>query len=128
MPETAVSAPVMAIREDLSVTEISPGQAARSGRPAGQWTAEDFRAYVSEEISRIHGPQLPCRGADAILEDFWQRHGAGEAVRITRAAFELFGGMWMGAPVTVRRFMQSNDEFFAQAIVAVLGREAVPTT
>lgn len=120
MPETIQESSVT-VTGTLTVTPVSANQARLAVLDPAAWTPADFRAYVSEEIERLHGPQLPCRRADDILNGFFDRHGPAGAVFISRHVFEVLGGMWMGAPVTVRRFTESNDEFFARAILADTG-------
>lgn len=109
----------------VEVTEITRWQAAQAQKPAAEWTPGDFARWVGAEIERASGPQLPCRSGDKILTGFWDRHGPEKAVRIARAAFEVFGGMWCGAPVTVRRFSESHDQFFASAVLERLGAGGV---
>jgi hypothetical protein len=126
MPDTAAAPPgtaaPLAVSQRTSITPVSAGQAARATKPAHQWSPEDFAAFVTEEIHRACGEQLPCRDAQGILTAFFGRFGAADAVRIAKAAFELYGGFWAQAPVTVRRFADTHDDFFARPIL-----EAVAT-
>ena len=105
----------------MSVTPVTAAQAARTARPPGAWSAADVGAYITEEILRAHGPQLPAREAQAVLQAFCQRFTVPVAARIARAAFEIYRGMWRGAPITRRRFGATNDPFFAEPILAALG-------
>jgi len=107
---------LMMTGEALEVIPVSEAQAARAAKDPAQWTPDDLCAYVTEEITRT-GPQLPVAGTRAILAGFWERHGPEKAIRVARAAFEVYHGMWMGAPVSIRRFTQSNDEFFSSRIL-----------
>jgi hypothetical protein len=104
----------------VSVTPVSAAQAVRAARPPGSWSAGDVTAYITEEIVRVHGPQLPARDAQQVLEAFCQRFSVPVAARVARAAFEVYGGMWQGAPVTWRRFLPSHDAFFTQPIIDAL--------
>lgn len=106
------------LTSEVTVTPVSAGQAARAALAPGQWTTDDFCAYVLEEMTRIHGDQLPSADPRAILAAFCERHRTEDAVRIARAVFERHGGMWQGAPVTIRRFTAAHDEFFAEALLA----------
>jgi hypothetical protein len=121
MPVPAPPATVsQATFSSVSVTEVS-GRLARLGSAAAaSWSEDDLAFYIREEIGRLHGPQLPCSGEDRILREFWQRFGA-DGVLIARAAFEAMGGMYMGAPVTVRRFSSGHDEFFSLPVLRDLG-------
>ena len=101
----------------LSVTPVTGAQAARVARAPEAWSAADVTAYVLEEIIRIHGPQLPSKDVRGTLEGFCARFGVPVAVRIARAAFEVYGGMWQGAPVTGKRFGEGHDSFFSQPIL-----------
>lgn len=75
-------------------------------------TAESLGAHILEKIAQIHGPQLPCYTAKEILGGFWERFGdAGMA--ICDQAFTAHHGMWRGAPITVLRFQERHDPFFA---------------
>jgi hypothetical protein len=78
--------------------EPSPGQVA---------------SYVTAAIEARWGPQLPGPDPAAVIEGFCERLGAAKAMMIARAAFEAHGGLWRGAPVTIRRFTQGHDDFFA---------------
>jgi hypothetical protein len=101
-------------------TPVSPRAAALASKPAAEWTAEDFRGFVIAETLRMNGPQLPVQRADQLMTEFFERFGA-NAVKIVRQVFEAHGGMWRGAPVTVRRLAPSNDQFFAAPILAEIG-------
>jgi hypothetical protein len=116
--EPAASAP--AIMTSLSVIPVSPAQADRAALDPAAWTAADVRAYICEEIERIHGPQLPGHDATVVLGAFCERFGIPAAVRIARAAFEVYGGMWRGAPVTIRRFAEAHDSFFASQLLSAI--------
>jgi hypothetical protein len=76
--------------------------------------------YVLAEITRCCGPQLPCPGQDLILAGFADRWGD-QAMDICRQVFGTHNGFWMSAPVTVRRFHHSQDDFFAIPLRAELG-------
>ena len=116
--EPATSAPE--IVTSLSVIPVSPAQAARAQLDPACWTAADVQAYICEEIERIHGPQLPGSDAAAVLGAFCDRFGIPAAVRIARAAFEVYNGMWRNAPVTIRRFTAAHDDFFARQLLGVI--------
>ncbi len=116
----AVLAPerhVTQVTETVEVTPVSEAQARRAAKPAADWTVQDLLEYVTEETDRT-GHHLPCRDALKIMTAFQERYGTVQAVRVARAAFETHGGMWAGAPVTFRRFAESNDEFFSRPIAA----------
>jgi len=104
----------------VSVTEVSARLAALGSAGPGDWNEDDLAFYIREEIGRLHGPQLPCPGEDRILREFWQRFGS-DGVLIARAAFEAMNGMYMGAPVTVRRFSSGHDDFFSLPVLKDLG-------
>lgn len=84
---------------------------------------DDFPGYVQAEILRTTGPQPPWRQADEVLTAFWDRLGPDKARRACAAVFGPLGGIWRGAPVTPKRFAESQDEFFA---IPVLAGEGAP--
>lgn len=102
----------------FALTPVSPAQAARAARPPESWTAEDVCAYVTEEIGRIHGEQLPGEDPGEVLAGWCERTGIPAAVRAARYVFEVRGGMWRGAPVTLKRFTPGHDSFFSDPIIA----------
>jgi hypothetical protein len=118
-PATAVQSPA-SLSATVSVTPVSAAQVARLAKPPEEWSATDVTAYIFEETLRIHGPQLPARDAESVLQAFCQRFSIPKAVFIAKTAFELYGGMWQGAPVTWRRFQPSHDGFFSQPILEAL--------
>jgi hypothetical protein len=77
--------------------------------------------YLAAGVDRLTGPNLPVPGADAILAAFAARFGQPDATRVVRAAIEVDHGMWMSAPITARRFVASNDDYFARRVLAELG-------
>ena len=85
-------------------------------------TAAEMLAWIVEEGGRLTAEQLPVPGAEEIVAGFIRRFGQRDATRIARAAIEIHRGMWMGAPITPRRFARSNDEFFARRVLAQLDR------
>lgn len=83
-------------------------------------SAAAMAAWIVQEGGRLTGTQLPVPGAEEIFGGFIRRFGQRDATRIARAAIDVHGGMWMGAPITPRRFTRSNDEFFARRVLARL--------
>lgn len=113
---------IPAVRETLTVTRPEPVAApvqsreARTtdvGKDPHAWSWEDLRNYVVREIETRFGefPKDPIR-LRAIFYSFHQRHGE-LAGPIAKAAFELHGGRWKGAPVSVTRFCKGSDQYFA---------------
>src|SRR6185312_1494394 len=100
------------VTDQLTVTPVSDRVAELAGKDSELWTEADLRVFIREETRRLNGPQLPVQAEDGIISDFWGRHGA-NAARIARHVFEAHEGKWHGAPVTVRRFAATQDEFFA---------------
>lgn len=89
--------------------------------PAGAWTWESMRDYVIGEMERRFGPS-PRNAAkeSGIFKGFINRHGAIRAEQIARAAFEIHNGMWRGAPISIGRFAQNSDPYFASVILATI--------
>ena len=86
----------------------------------GRLDRRERAAGLPERSSRSPGSQ-------EIFAGFIRRFGQRDATRIARAAIEVHRGMWMGAPITPRRFARSNDEFFARRVLARLDRRAERT-
>ena len=86
------------------------------------WTWESLRDYVLSEIERGFGafPRQPLKER-GIFIGFINRWGAENAQRIARYAFEVEGGRWLGAPMNIYRFSESNDPAFAKPIAERLG-------
>lgn len=116
--ETTRSSSEASVVGTLTFTEITEAQALRVARHPDEWSVDDLYAYVAEEIIRLNGPQLPCKDTQQTIEGFCSRFTIPVAVRIARAAFEVYGGKWQGAPITWRRFTQGHDEFFATPLLA----------
>jgi hypothetical protein len=76
--------------------------------------------FIRDEITRVNGPQLPVQQETEIITGFFERYGA-KSVKIARYAFGTLGGMWRGAPVTVRRFAPGQDDYFAEPILREIG-------
>jgi hypothetical protein len=115
-----VSSSSLTVTERVDVTPVSERVAALAGKPAAEWTAEDFRVFVTDETLRLNGPQLPVQQAQQLMTGFFERFGS-NAVKIVRHVFEVHSGMWRGAPVTVRRLAENQDQFFAAPILAEIG-------
>lgn len=73
----------------------------------------ELRDHVLSEIARTCGPQLPVARSQEVIDGFWLRFGPEDGMAICDQAFTVHGGMWRGAPVTVLRFQQGHDEYFA---------------
>lgn len=86
------------------------------GKDPARWDWEDLRNYVVREIESRFGefPKDPLR-LKGIFQGFARRHGE-LAGPIAVAAFELHGGRWKGAPISVTRFCAGSDPYFAVPI------------
>jgi len=80
-------------------------------------TRESFTAHVLAEITRVCGPQLPCFQSPQILGGFYDRFGPEAAMAVCNQALNEHGGMWRSAPVTVLRFQEGQDGFFARPLL-----------
>lgn len=84
------------------------------------WTWEQLRDYVVAQIVAVSGPFTRSDLRESgIFKGFVKRYGA-DASRIAKAAFEVYHGYWRSAPVSVSRFTQGNDDYFAKPILASL--------
>ena len=81
-----------------------------------EWDWADLRSYVVTQIERLHGPFPREEFKEmGIFKGFVKRWG-NLAGPIAEAAFEVFEGMWKGAPIGVQRFCAGSDKYFAQEI------------
>lgn len=82
----------------------------------GEWTWEQLRDYTVSQIEQKWGarPRDPMKEA-GIFKGFISRWGS-QAETIARIAFEVHGGIWNGAPVSVQRFCKGSDPYFAAVI------------
>lgn len=80
------------------------------------WEWEDIRNYVMRQIETFSGPFPvdPVR-LKSIFYSFKKRHGK-MAGPIAVAAFDLYQGKWMGAPISVNRFCTASDKCFADVL------------
>lgn len=86
-------------------------------KPPALWNWSDLRDYIVAEVEKVHGPQVRDPKKEAgICKGFLSRWGAEQAVAIARAAFEVHGGMWRNAPISMNRFCKGSDPYFAQPI------------
>jgi hypothetical protein len=110
---------VTPVVERVSVTPIPSSR--HLLREQGEWDWAELRDYVITEIERRHNRQVRnAKTEAAIFKSFLSRWPDGQAVRIARAAFEIYDGMWGNAPISVNRFCKASDEFFAVPILTSL--------
>jgi hypothetical protein len=91
-------------------------------RDEDSWDWRALRDYVIREIEVRHGEQPRNNKTEAAIFKSFLNRWEGDAVRIAKAAFELYEGMWGNAPISVNRFCKNSDEFFAAKILARLER------
>lgn len=81
-----------------------------------QWDWRQLRDYVVTQIEAIHGTQpRDALKEKAIFSGFINRWGA-KAPLIAKAAFNVHGGVWKSAPISVNRFCKASDPFFSEPI------------
>jgi hypothetical protein len=125
----------MALRS-FDVQDLPPGRASstspvsRSVPPpsqsrlflvsSGEWGWEELRDYVVNRIEKRWGPQRrdPLKEA-SIFRSFVKRWGR-MSEPISRYAFEIADGFWMGDPITINRWAKGSDPYFAAVIVKKL--------
>jgi hypothetical protein len=91
-------------------------QASYVARDTDVWTWQDLRDYVVREIeSRFGTFPRDLIKESGIFKSFLGRWGP-QAGPIAKAAFEVHGGMWRGAPISVTRFTKGSDPYFATQI------------
>jgi MFS family permease len=81
---------------------------------------QQLRDYVVLAISERFGnfPRNPVI-EKSIFTGFVKRWGA-QAPAIARCAVEIHGCWWRNAPLSIQRFCQGNDPYFAQVIASRL--------
>jgi hypothetical protein len=80
-------------------------------------TPESLSDCILRRLTETCGAQLPCQGSAEILNGFTGRFTAEEVMAISEQAFGVHNGMWRGAPVTILRFQESHDGFFARPLL-----------
>lgn len=114
-PVVVTDAPVVV--ETVTVTPKASIAAGYLTKPDSEWEWDDLRDYVIHEIETRHGVQpRDQRKESGIFKSFLSRYGD-KAVPVTRAAFEVFDGVWRSAPITVNRFCKASDPFFGDVLL-----------
>jgi hypothetical protein len=115
-PAPAVTTVAPVVVETVTVV-AKPSQAAGFVmRDEQAWGWQDLRDYVIREIEQRHGPQVRDPKKEAAIFKSFLTRWSDSAVAIAKAAFEVHGGMWRGAPISVNRFCLASDEYFAAVI------------
>lgn len=109
------------VAEKVTVKPVA-APAAHLLQSESSWDWRALRDYVVREIELRHGPQPSNSKTEASIFKSFLGRWEGDAVRIAKAAFELYDGMWGNAPISVNRFCKNSDEFFAVKILARLER------
>lgn len=100
-------------------TSASSVQQAYLLKPAKSWDWSDLRDYIITESEKRFGAQRRNPPKEAsIVKAFMQRHGNADAVLVAIAAFELYEGLWMKAPIRIERFSKGCDPTFADKILS----------
>lgn len=105
------------VREVVTVRPRANQDRAYLAKPDQEWDWRELRDYVVDQIERQHG-LFPRNSKQeyGIFSRFANTFGA-DAPAIARFAFEVEGGFWLGAPISVTRFCKGSDPFFAQPII-----------
>lgn len=92
-------------------------------KPESQWTWQELRDYVCSQIEQKFGA-FPRDSAkeSGIFKRYMNDYGT-EGVFVAKAAFEVYGGWWKGAPIRVTRFTKGSDPYFTEPILALLKGE-----
>lgn len=89
------------------------------------WEWSDLRDYVVSSIETRFGPfPRDAKKEAGIFKAFLARHGE-RAGAIARFAFEVEGGYWAGAPISVNRFCKGSDPYFSDKIKTRLVQDKV---
>lgn len=121
LQQEVVQRPPATVAQTVTTSQADPAEAAYLLKPTVQWDWQDLRNYVVAEATKRFGEQIRDPKKEAgIFKGFIGRHGIADAVLIAQAAFEVYEGTWRQAPITVTRFTQGNDPYFANVILARL--------
>ena len=104
------------IREAVTVTPRPSQSRAFVAKTDDAWDWSDLRDYSIAQIEERFGPfPRDAKKEAGIFKSFLARHGE-QASAIARFAFEVEGGYWAGAPISVNRFCKASDPYFADKI------------
>lgn len=80
------------------------------------WGWEQVRDYVFEQLTSRFGPQPRDAAKEAAVFKRFCNDWGTRAGQIARIAFDTYGGLWRGAPISVGRFSRASDPYFASVI------------
>lgn len=121
-PRAIVPPPV---RERVTVTPVAHTGRAFLAKPVEAWSWSDLRDYVVTQIEERFGPfPRDSKKEYGIFRRFAETWGD-KAGRIAKYAFEVEGGCWLGAPISISRFTRNCDPYFAEVIVPRLAAAPV---
>ncbi len=110
-----------AVRQTVSVEAI-PSRSDLTSE-SSQWTWQELRDYVCAQIIQTHGPfPRDAKKEFGIFTRFHKAHGQ-DGVKVARAAFEIYGGWWNNAPISINRFTKGSDPYFVEPILARLSQQ-----
>lgn len=114
--------PPKVVQEVQNVRTAPPAvSATHQITPEPSWTWRELRDYAMVEIEKRHGPQVRNLAKESGIFKSFMIRWDDQAIRIVKAAFEIYQGEWAGAPISVNRFCKGSDEFFAARILDRLG-------
>lgn len=127
---TVVRSTVPTVRQSVKITptEETTGEPVLAreqrttyvGKPPETWDWEDLRNYVVSSIQTRFGEfPIDPKKLLGIFKSFRTRY-AEMAGPIAVAAFDVYGGYWGGAPISVQRFCKGSDQYFSNKIAEAL--------
>lgn len=117
-PEVQIQQTTLTVVEEVAVRPVATKvfDGCHALKPMEEWGWEELRSYVVQAIEQRHGAfPRNFKTEGSIFKSFATRWGT-QAGPIAVAAFEVFDGMWRGAPIGVNRFCRASDIYFAQVI------------
>lgn len=116
VPTVTVEETVRMVQEQVVIRPQATRTTTHVAIAAEDWGWDQLRDYVVTEIEKVRGvfPRNTIT-EKSIFVGFLNRWGA-DAPRIARYAFEVAGGYWRNAPISVNRFCKNSDEYFAKPI------------
>jgi hypothetical protein len=112
-PKVVVEQVAPVITQSATVKRAAHAGTAHVGKDPEAWDWEAVRDYVVRSIEERHGVfPRNFKTEPSIFKSFSNRWG-NQAGPIAKMAFEVFDGVWKGAPISVNRFCIGSDVYFA---------------
>jgi hypothetical protein len=113
--ERNIQTGVSPVRQTVEVTPVPTRSDLLTTQ--AEWSWQEFRDYVVSQIESLHGPfPRDSRKEYGIFNRFLTAYGQ-EGIAVARYAFEVCGGWWNSAPISINRFAKGSDPYFVLPIL-----------